>query len=123
VATRNNIPARGSTMMQPRYRCVTVVLAWFAAWATPALSETYPSQPIRIVVPTPAGGNADLLSRTLAQKLGESGKTVVVENPTGGRGGVGGRARGQAPPARPTPDQGPPPTHATPPPLIGRRAL
>ena len=72
--------------MKPRYRCVTVVLAWLATSAAPAFSETYPSQPIRIVVPTPAGGIADLLSRTLAQKLGESGKTVVVENRTGGSG-------------------------------------
>src|SRR5262245_10090228 len=83
-ATQNSV--RGSAMMQPRHRCLTIVLAWLVALATPALSDTYPSQPIRIVVPTPAGGIADLLSRTLANKMGESGKTVVVENRTGGSG-------------------------------------
>src|SRR5262245_36726413 len=85
-------------MMQPRYRCVAVVLAWVAAWATPAFSETYPSQPIRIVVPTPAGGIADLLSRTLAQKLGESGKTIVVENRTGGSGVIAAETVAKSPP-------------------------
>src|SRR5262249_32275918 len=73
-------------MTHSPYRYLAIVLAWLVAWATPALSDTYPSQPIRIVVPTPAGGIADLLSRTLANKMGESGKTMVVENRTGGSG-------------------------------------
>jgi tripartite-type tricarboxylate transporter receptor subunit TctC len=53
----------------------------------PARAQNFPDQPIRIIVPTPAGGMADILSRVLAQKIKEqSGATVVVENKTGANG-------------------------------------
>jgi tripartite-type tricarboxylate transporter receptor subunit TctC len=58
------------------------------AFATPAASQNYPSQTIRIIVPTPAGGVADIVGRTFAAKLTEQGKTVVVENKTGAGGAL-----------------------------------
>ena len=79
-------------------RCIVLMVAGLGLWAVPAASQTYPSQPIRIVVPTPAGGIADLLSRTLAQKLGEAGKTVVVENRTGASGVIAAEAVAKATP-------------------------
>src|SRR5438067_7935667 len=64
------------------------------AAALPAVSwiasaQTYPSKPIRIVVPLAAGGVADIAGRALAQQIGEDGKTAVVENRTGGGGVIG----------------------------------
>lgn len=51
---------------------------------------TYPSKPIRIVVPNPPGGTSDVLARLLAKELGESFKqTVIVENKAGGNGQIG----------------------------------
>ena len=53
--------------------------------ATPAFAQTYPSKPIRIVVPYPPGGFNDTLGRTLAAKFTESwGQPAVVENKPGG---------------------------------------
>jgi tripartite-type tricarboxylate transporter receptor subunit TctC len=51
----------------------------------PALADTYPSRPIKWVVPFPAGGTTDLLARVLSQPLSERlGQQVVVENKPGG---------------------------------------
>ena len=63
-----------------------VVLLFPLAAATHA--QDYPSQAIKIIVPTPAGGVADIAGRALAQRLTEIGKTVVVENRTGGGGAI-----------------------------------
>lgn len=64
----------------------------------PANAQTYPSRPIKIIVPTPPGGVADLLARTLAQGLSESGKTTIVENRAGGAGIIGAEAAAKSPP-------------------------
>ncbi|WP_090131336.1 tripartite tricarboxylate transporter substrate binding protein [Limnohabitans sp. Rim11] len=50
---------------------------------------TYPSKPLKIVVPFGAGGVADLTARTVAQKLGENlGQSIVIENKPGAGGVV-----------------------------------
>lgn len=51
-----------------------------------AAAQNYPTQPIRIIVPTPPGGVADLLARIVAQRISESGKVVIAENRTGAGG-------------------------------------
>ena len=50
----------------------------------PAISQTYPSKPLRVVVPYPPGGAPDLVTRLIAQKISVPlGQPVVVENRAG----------------------------------------
>ena len=56
------------------------------AWAQAA----YPTKPIKIVVPFPAGGTSDVLARIVGQKMTESwGQPVVIENRPGSSGNLG----------------------------------
>ena len=70
-----------------------------ALFAAPASAQTFPSKPIRIVVPFGAGGVADLTARTVAQKMSESmGQAVVIENKPGAGGVVAGDTVAKAEP-------------------------
>jgi tripartite-type tricarboxylate transporter receptor subunit TctC len=62
-------------------------------------AQTYPSRPITIVVPFPAGGPTDTLARILADRMRRPlGQSVIVENPTGAGGTIGtGRVARAAP--------------------------
>ncbi|AMM25432.1 tripartite tricarboxylate transporter substrate binding protein [Variovorax sp. PAMC 28711] len=60
------------------------------AVAPAAFAQGYPTKPIRLVVPFPAGGATDLFARTLSQKMGEKlGTTLVVDNKPGAGGAIG----------------------------------
>ena len=64
-----------------------------------ALAQAYPAKPVRIIVPFPAGGTADILARILGEKMSESlGQPVVVENRAGAAGGIGAAMAAKSPP-------------------------
>jgi tripartite-type tricarboxylate transporter receptor subunit TctC len=68
-------------------RLAAAFVAIVAAFASPAVAQNYPNQPIRIIVPTPPGGVADLLARAVAQGISaNTGKTVIAEQRTGAGG-------------------------------------
>ncbi len=78
-----------------------LALSWFAALMLiqPVTAQTFPSKPMRIVVPFGAGGVADLTARTVAQKMSESlGQPVVIDNKPGAGGVVAGDAVAKAEP-------------------------
>lgn len=55
-----------------------------------AQSQSWPSKPVRVIVPFPPGGASDALARTVAQKLGEqTGQTFVIENKPGAASTIG----------------------------------
>jgi len=72
-----------STMMQRKWLLIAVF-----GWAVSGLSlsaETYPSKPIRMVVPYSPGGNTDVFARLIAQRLTLAwGQQVIVDNRAGG---------------------------------------
>jgi len=87
--------------MSPAFTRRTVAIA-LAMCATPSVfaqvASSYPSQPLRIVVPYPAGGATDTLARIVATKLQESWRqTVVVENKPGASGTIGNDMVAKAP--------------------------
>lgn len=70
----------------------TLVLALCVLSAT-AAAQTYPNRLIRLVVPFPAGGTADLVARAIAEPLSQSlGQPVVLDNKPGADGAIAGDA-------------------------------
>jgi len=62
-------------------------------------TATWPSKPIRMIVPLPAGSAVDLMARLIGQKLGARlGQTIVVENRAGASGAIGTEALVRAAP-------------------------
>lgn len=74
-----------------------VIASLLGSPVAPAIGQTYPARSIRIIVPTPPGGVADLLARTLAQKLTDNGNTTIVENRSGGSGVIAADAAAKSP--------------------------
>lgn len=67
--------------------------------AAPAQSQTWPSKPIRFIVPFPPGGGTDVMARAVAPKLGEGlGQQVVVDNRSGAGGMIGVELAAKSPP-------------------------
>jgi len=68
------------------------------AASSASLAQAYPTKPIRLIVPFPAGGATDLFARTLSQKMGEKlGTTLVIDNKPGAGGAIGSDMAAKAP--------------------------
>lgn len=69
------------------HRRALLALTSLTLLATPALAQSYPERPIKLVVPYAAGGSADIVARLIADEWGKAaGGTMFIEN----RGGAGG---------------------------------
>jgi tripartite-type tricarboxylate transporter receptor subunit TctC len=79
---------------------LTALIAPLALLAiTAAAQQSFPSRPIRLIVPYPPGGNVDITARIIGPTMGEQlGQTVVVDNRGGGGGNVGAHLVAKAPP-------------------------
>lgn len=68
-------------------------------WTAPSFAQDYPSHPIRIIVPTPAGGPVDVMARVLANALPAAlGQNVFIENKPGAGNTIGSRQAAAADP-------------------------
>ncbi len=91
----------GRVAMDPnRRRVLRLAGAGLALpWIGGARADTYPSKPIRVVVPFAAGGPTDIVARVVAQKLSESwGQQLYIENVVGASGNIGTRMVARAAP-------------------------
>jgi tripartite-type tricarboxylate transporter receptor subunit TctC len=80
-------------------RAFIVALLALAALALPASSQTYPNRPVKIIVPTPAGGPVDVMARVLANALPAFlGQNAIVENRAGAGNTLGSRTAAAAEP-------------------------
>jgi tripartite-type tricarboxylate transporter receptor subunit TctC len=69
------------------------------ALATSVAAQTYPNRPVKIIVPTPAGGPVDVMARVLANALPAFlGQNVIVENRAGAGNTLGSRTAAAADP-------------------------
>ena len=73
---------------------LAALLAAGAGWA-----QSYPTKPVRVIVPFPAGGATDIVARMVGQKLTDLwGQTIVVDDRAGAGGNIGGDLAAKAPP-------------------------
>lgn len=81
--------------------CSAVLLAGLLAWSgAPRAQDAYPDRPVKIVVPFPAGGAADMFARLVGQKLAEAWghrQSVVIDNRAGAGGVIGSDVVAKAP--------------------------
>src|SRR5688572_27850933 len=85
-------PSRRRIQMKSTLSAFARALCAVALLAVPALgaAQTFPSKPVRFIVPFPPGGGADVLSRLLGPTLTEVlGQPVIVDNRPGAAGNIG----------------------------------
>src|SRR5438046_560490 len=78
--------------------CMSVAPA-AAQGTSDAAARSYPNRPVRVVVPFPPGGPADLIARFVGQRMSEDfGQPFVIENRAGGNTAIGAQAVARAAP-------------------------
>src|SRR5262252_1954964 len=90
---------RESKRRRPMKRALLALAgAACVAAATCAVAQSFPSHPVKVVVPWPPSGNVDITARTVAPALGEAlGAQVIVENRAGAAGTIGSAAVAKSP--------------------------
>src|ERR1041384_4259439 len=77
--------------------------------ASVAQAQGFPTKPVRIVVPYPAGGSVDIVTRAVTQRLNAMwGQPIVIENKAGGGTQIGVEAVAKSAPDAPGNDRGRP---------------
>ena len=85
-------------MPNARARMVLFAVSILVAGGPARAQDAYPSKPVRMIVPFPPGGPADLIARVMAQKLSEEfGKQFYIENHSGAGGNIGAGVAAHAP--------------------------
>ena len=80
-------------------KTIVTMLAVLAAGIASASAQTFPSQPIHLVVPFPPGGGTDALARAIQDPFQKAlGQTVIIDNRGGGGGSIGHEITAKAPP-------------------------
>src|SRR5207247_4177715 len=94
AASGGNRPYHGGSIMIRRLSCFALLLI-----AIEALAQTYPSKPIRLVVPFPAGESVDATARLVGQSWAAAlGQQILVDNRGGAGGTIGSDAVAKSPP-------------------------
>jgi tripartite-type tricarboxylate transporter receptor subunit TctC len=76
---------------------LAALMIGLVAWSGVAAGQDYPTKPVHVLVPYPPGGLADVMTRSVTQKLTEAfGQPVIVENKVGAGGNVAGEAVARA---------------------------
>jgi tripartite-type tricarboxylate transporter receptor subunit TctC len=92
--------------INPKWRLIAAALIGLVSvacglWtAAPAVAdEPWPARPVRVIVPSPAGGSVDAVARMVTKRLGEVlGRAFIVENRGGANGNIGAALAASAPP-------------------------
>jgi len=72
-----------------KQKMLTVLVVLIAHLLVLQSAQAYPDRPIKLVVPSPAGGPPDQIARLISDKMAAAlGQSVIVENRTGGAGGI-----------------------------------
>jgi tripartite-type tricarboxylate transporter receptor subunit TctC len=80
-------------------RIIVALALGFGLVAGPAAAQGFPDRPIRVLMPLAAGSAVDVMTRVMAERMGEIlGQRLVIENQPGGAGVIGARAGARATP-------------------------
>ena len=92
---------KGTNLRMPHllHRLAIALLAAASLIAIPGVAQTYPSKPVRFVVPFVAGGPTDIQGRMLGEKLSQRlGQQFIIDNRGGANGSIGMELTAKAPP-------------------------